>query len=92
MLFALKNFDGLRLKTCAQLKTQLSSNLKGIIMLGEIIRDPDHIESQLEQMDGLELLPTETVFARDKGRVPRLAIKIIDWQNSRGNRKAKELL
>lgn len=38
----------------------------GYQILGEIISDPNHIESQIEQMDGLGLLPIETLFVDGK--------------------------
>ncbi|MDO9066179.1 MAG: cobyric acid synthase, partial [Chloroflexota bacterium] len=38
----------------------------GYQMLGRIVRDPDHVESALEEAEGLSLLPVETTFAGDK--------------------------
>jgi adenosylcobyric acid synthase len=38
----------------------------GYQMLGQIISDPNHVESKIEQIDGLGLLPIETVFSGDK--------------------------
>ncbi|MDP3046413.1 MAG: cobyric acid synthase [Chloroflexota bacterium] len=38
----------------------------GYQMLGRIVRDPDHVESSLEEAEGLSLLPVETTFAGDK--------------------------
>ena len=38
----------------------------GYQMLGRTLSDPDHVESSLASMDGLGLLPIETVFQGDK--------------------------
>lgn len=38
----------------------------GYQLMGETIRDPDHVESSQDQMDGLGLLPVRTVFAEPK--------------------------
>jgi adenosylcobyric acid synthase len=38
----------------------------GYQMLGKVIRDPDRVESDLTQIEGMGLLDTETVFKADK--------------------------
>jgi len=38
----------------------------GYQMLGEVVRDPDHVESKLDSAPGLGLLSIETIFAGDK--------------------------
>ncbi len=38
----------------------------GYQMLGRVIRDPDRVESAVEEMEGLNLLPVETTFTGDK--------------------------
>lgn len=38
----------------------------GFQMLGEVLRDPEKVEGEYEEMEGLSLLPIETIFLREK--------------------------
>lgn len=40
----------------------------GYQMMGKKLFDPEHIEGGIEEMRGMELLPVETVFTKDKTR------------------------
>lgn len=40
----------------------------GYQMMGKKLFDPEHIEGRIEEMRGMELLPVETVFTKDKTR------------------------
>lgn len=44
----------------------------GYQMLGRSLRDPEHVEADRDQVQGLQLLPVETVFTREK-RTVRIA-------------------
>ena len=46
--------------------TQVVGICGGYQMLGAIIEDPDHVESNMERMDGLSLLPIRTVLHSPK--------------------------
>src|SRR6476646_1453094 len=58
----------------------------GYQLLGHTIRDPDHVESHDECMDGLGLLPVETTFASPKiveqasGRHPESGCAVVGYQ------------
>ncbi len=48
----------------------------GFQMMGRVLRDPDHIESETETEEGLGLLPMETVFDENKQTAQVRAIHI----------------
>jgi adenosylcobyric acid synthase len=53
----------------------------GYQMLGEMIVDPDHVESSLDKIEGLDLLPLETVFQGQKSTFQAEASirSSVDW-------------
>ncbi len=50
----------------AQSGTHVVGICGGYQMLGGQVSDPDHVESEIEQLDGLSLLPVMTSFVGDK--------------------------
>lgn len=50
----------------------------GYQMLGEEIQDPHHVESELERVDGLGLLPLNTVMTEEKTTIQSQGILIYD--------------
>jgi len=53
-------------RRCVEAGTEVVGICGGFQMLGQAIRDPEHVEARVSEAEGLGWLPTVTVFHRDK--------------------------